>query len=270
LFVIQKKYIWWSLGKVRTRKKNVINVILDPFIDFLLFKASCVMARNTLAKSYYIDEKFIPKEKVIVAPNSMNHHKEVLPKSSTVEFLTSLKGNSTVMLYVGALTSTKRPADLIYSLKHILNLNPYSDLKLWFVGDGPEKNALEQLVQDLSLVNNVNFFGKIFDGVGAYFQVSDFVVVPGLGGLVINHAMIYGKPVISRLADGTELDLVVDGVTGFIVDDYKLENLVDKIILIINSDLGLMSKNCKLLVSDTWNIDIMFSRNLDCIYFKGN
>ncbi|WP_182052799.1 glycosyltransferase [Vibrio sp. B1FIG11] len=267
-FIFNKKYVWWSLGKVRTRKKNIVNKFLDPIVDFLLLRASCVMARNTLAQSYYINEKGINASKVIVAPNSMNHHKvENFTEENRVKLLKTKK-NSQVMLYVGALTDLKRPEDLVFSLSALLEKNSDLDLQLWFVGDGPERTALELLVKKLEIEEYVTFFGKVFDGVGLYFEESDFVVVPGLGGLVINHAMIHGRPVISRLADGTELDLIEDGVTGFLVGDYEASTLVDKISLLLESDLQEMSKNCVNKVSNEWNIDIMYERALECIYLE--
>ncbi|OXD83109.1 hypothetical protein CE135_11140 [Vibrio parahaemolyticus] len=263
-----KKYVWWSLGKVRTRKKNIINKILDPIIEFLLNNACCVMARNTLAKKYYVNDKDFDDCRVIVAPNSMNHHKENDVNIERRLELKEIKNESIIMLYVGALTNLKRPKDLLFSIESLLKIDPSIDLQLWFVGDGPEREKLEQLTQSLNLSKNVKFFGKVFDGVGAYFELSDFVVVPGLGGLVINHAMIYGKPVISRLADGTELDLIEDGLTGYLVDGYEIDKLVEKISLMLNSDLATMSENCLRKVRDQWNIDIMYDRTLQCIDFK--
>src|SRR5690606_1435474 len=70
-----KKYVWWSLGKVRTRKKNIINKLLDPIVDFLLNKSNCVMTRTTWAKKYYTEVKGISEQKIIVAPNSMDEDK---------------------------------------------------------------------------------------------------------------------------------------------------------------------------------------------------
>ncbi|WP_146075854.1 glycosyltransferase family 4 protein, partial [Vibrio jasicida] len=266
--VFGKKYVWWSLGKVRTRRKNVINTVLDPFVDFLLDNCSCVMARNTLAKRFYVEEKKFDESRVIVAPNSMNHHKEGYLDIGKKAELLEHKKSSTVMLYVGALTELKRPKDLLYSMEALLKIHPNLNLKLWIVGGGPERDNLEKLAKDLGINKYVDFFGKVFDGVGAYFELSDFVVVPGLGGLVINHAMIYGKPVISRLADGTELDLIEDGSTGYIVEGYEMSKLVEKISLILDSDLIAMSKNCKSKVREQWNIDIMYERTLQCIDFK--
>lgn len=267
--VFNKKYIWWSLGKVRTRKKNIINKIFDPIVDFLLNRASCVMARNSLAKDYYINSKGIREDKIIVAPNSMDHYKaSKMTNLALVEKLTAKK-NALVMLYVGALTEHKRPIDLIHALKEISSRSDVDTPELWFVGDGPEMDTLKEEAEKLQLQQHVTFFGKVFDGVGSYFEASDFVVVPGLGGLVINHAMIFGKPVISRLADGTELDLIIDGETGYLVNGYQQDELVDKIVSILDRNkINSMSVNCIDKVKDDWNIDIMYSRVVECIEFK--
>src|SRR5690606_30090889 len=207
-----RRYVWWSLGKVRTRRKNLINLMFDPIVDHLLYGASCVMARTSYAKKYYTEVKRVAERKVIVAPNSMDNHKALQElDSSVVCRLREINPGYRTVLYVGALTVPKRPMDLLEAF----NLLPWKEhkLQLWFVGDGPERENLQRRALEMGMGKSVLFFGKIFDGVGNYFEASDLVVVPGLGGLVINHAMIFGRPVVSRLADGTELDLVEDGKT---------------------------------------------------------
>lgn len=267
--LFRKKYVWWSLGKVRTRKKTLVNIALDPVVDFLLRRANCVMTRTTWAKEYYVNVKAIPSDKVIVAPNSMD---EVLARSEVDAMLVKkLKSDSggPVVLYVGALTLQKRPGDLVEAFARLLKRPGHATCKLWFVGDGAEKHNLISRAKELGIERNVIFFGKVFEGVGNYFSAADVVVVPGLGGLVINHAMIFGKPVVSRLADGTELDLVVPGETGFLLDDYDIDNLAGAIETVLSPDnLGRMSENAKDLVDDFWNIETMISRVNQCIEFR--
>lgn len=72
---------------------------------------------------------------------------------------------------------------------------------------------MERLVAQ-EVVPGVRFFGRIVDGVGAYFAAADVVVLPGIGGLALNEAMFWGRPCVVSVADGTEDDLVIDGVTG--------------------------------------------------------
>lgn len=268
--IFRKGYVWWSLGKVRTRKKNIVNSVLDPLVSFLLRRAACVMARTTWAKRYYVEHKLVPESKVIVAPNSMD---ESLARAEVDESLISkLRGEDTdyVILYVGALTESKRPQDLVQAFS-LLSKNPkYKNCELWFVGDGPQMGMLRSLVKCLHIEDRVKFFGKIFEGVGSYFSAADMVVVPGLGGLVINHAMIFGKPVVSRLADGTELDLVVSGETGFLLEDESIENMAEAISkVLLPENLERMSANAKAKVDQFWNMRVMIERVNCCIEIAG-
>lgn len=269
--IFRKRYVWWSLGKVRTRHKNIVNKIFDPLIDFLLFRANCVMARTSWAKKYYVETKCIASDRVIVAPNSMD---EKLARSEVDEgVINRLREgvSGQIILYVGALTSQKRPADLLDAFSHLVAMPEYAASALWFVGDGPERNKLVELATELGLEGKVCFFGKVFEGVGNYFSAADIVVVPGLGGLVINHAMIFGKPVVSRLADGTELDLVVSGETGILLEDYDITKLSEAIATVLRPEnLSRMSKNARSKVDEFWNIETMISRVNSCIEFDVN
>lgn len=263
--------MWWSLGKVRTRKKNIINKILDPIVDFLLYKANCIMTRTSWAKKYYIEDKGILPNKIIVAPNSMDEDKARAEVNISLvkELKEQYKGN--IILYVGALTEEKKPKDLIdaynYLVKNkLLNKSTY----LWFVGAGPESESLKNYVSTLGLQDDIVFWGKVFDGVGSYFQASDMVVVPGLGGLVINHAMIFGKPVVSRVADGTELDLVENEITGYLLEDNDIQTLALAIKkTLLPENLILMSEAARNKVDSFWNIKTMISRVEECIQYKG-
>jgi len=258
-----KKYIWWSLGKVRTRKKGRINKILDPVVDFLLNNSSIIMARNTYAKQYYIDVKGLKDSNIIVAPNSMDGAKAIREVDEILvkDLINEKKG--TTFLYVGGLVKTKRPADLIEAFSVILKTG---DATLWFVGEGPELESLQQLVRDLNLEDSVRFFGKVFNGVGSYFKAADVVVVPGLGGLVINHAMIFGKPVICGIADGTELDLIKDGLTGYLLKEGGVDSLIWAMKKIIKTDIAeIMRPHILDLIDKEWNIELMYKRCNDCI-----
>ncbi|TMN77036.1 MULTISPECIES: glycosyltransferase [unclassified Pseudoalteromonas] len=266
-FVFRKNYVWWSLGKVRTRKKNIINKFFDPIINNQIKNAKCIMARNSYAKDYYIENGLKNATDIIVAPNSMNNYKALNELDSTIqERLYGIKGNKKVILYVGALVEDKCPSDLLEAFSLLEN---NSDLLLWYVGAGPELNKLKEQAALLGIFDKVNFFGKIFDGVGNYFNVSDLVVVPGLGGLVINHAMIFSCPVISRLADGTEQDLVIDDVTGYLVkgsSNKELARKIDKIF--IDEKYTSFGLNASKLIASTWNIDVMYQKVNECIEYK--
>jgi glycosyltransferase involved in cell wall biosynthesis len=116
-----------------------------------------------------------------------------------------------LFLYVGALLREKR-VDLL--LNAFARLNQPSRTALWIVGDGPEREALQAQAKTLDMPSII-FWGRIVDEADAFFAACDAFVLPGIGGLALNQAMFFGKPCICAQADGTEDDLVVDGVTGW-------------------------------------------------------
>jgi glycosyltransferase involved in cell wall biosynthesis len=62
------------------------------------------------------------------------------------------------------------------------------------------------------------------------FIASDIFILPGSGGLAVHQAMSYGKPVIVSFGDGTEADLVREGVNGVFVHPGDVTGLRQKIV----------------------------------------
>jgi len=119
-----------------------------------------------------------------------------------------------VVLFVGALVDPKR-VDLLIEAFH-MKASAHPDWHLVIVGDGVAHSSLEtQCLKDD--VPRVHFVGRVIDEVYAYFALCDVFVLPALGGLALNDAMICRKPVISGAADDTEKDLIVDGQTGYLL-----------------------------------------------------
>jgi glycosyltransferase involved in cell wall biosynthesis len=269
--VCGKPYLWWSLGKVRTRPVGVLPRLLRPVVRYMLKGARRIVARNSFAKDYYIREMGIDRDKIVVAPNSVDEEKarRQLEASELARLRSSSSGP--VLLYVGAMVAAKRPCDLIDVIPILDDLLPdLGRVEVWYVGDGPERRRVEEAVQNRGLSRRVKFFGRITDGVGNYFSAADVVVVPGLGGLVIHHAMIFGAPVVSRPADGTELDLIENDRTGVLVEDESIQGLAEAIERVLRCNMnGEMSGYILDKVNNEWNMALMISRFKEAIACNG-
>ena len=46
-----------------------------------------------------------------------------------------------------------------------------------------------------------------------YYNIADFLILPGLGGLSINQSLAFNLPALVNKADGSEFDLVMNGIT---------------------------------------------------------
>jgi glycosyltransferase involved in cell wall biosynthesis len=106
------------------------------------------------------------------------------------------------ILFVGRLQARKRVDYLVRACAD-LGSSPH----LIIVGEGPEREALESLAQDI--YPGAEFLGaKHGAELAPYFKEADLFVLPGTGGLAVQQAMSYGLPVIVAQGDGTQDDLV--------------------------------------------------------------
>ncbi|MBD2704537.1 glycosyltransferase family 4 protein [Spirosoma sp. BT702] len=126
-------------------------------------------------------------------------------------------------IFVGRLISAKNLPTLVTSFANAQKQSTMG--KNWgliFLGDGPEKESLQQQTQKLVLIDSVHFLpGRPWFQVPDVLALSDILVLPSLSepwGLVVNEAMVCGLPVIVSDRCGCVPDLVRDGQTGFIFD----------------------------------------------------
>lgn len=127
----------------------------------------------------------------------------------------ALGPNERALLFVGRLGREKNVELLLHALWHARDPN----LRLVIAGDGPHREYLESLVDELDLRSKVTFLGylKGAETVAAYHLAHGFAFASTTEtqGLVIGEAMAAGLPVIA-VEDHAVEDFVVDGRSGVI------------------------------------------------------
>lgn len=103
------------------------------------------------------------------------------------------------------------------------------DYTLVIVGDGEQRNELEEFTQQHELQNCVKWLGWVdYGALSAYFQIADVFVFPTLEdtwGMVVLEAMAFGKPILcSKWAGASEM--VVEGENGYVFDPHTPEDLM--------------------------------------------
>lgn len=117
---------------------------------------------------------------------------------------------------VGVLIPRKGHALLLRAMAQVAP--DFPDVRLWIVGDGPERTHLEEQAHQLNLAGRVLFLGQRPDVADLLAQMDVFVLPSFVEGLptVVLESMACGTPVvISQIAGNTEL--VEDGITGWLV-----------------------------------------------------
>ena len=144
-----------------------------------------------------------------------------------------------IVLYVGRFTKPKGMDDLLHAAPCL-----DGDTGVYFVGGEPSEEHLEFCKEKkLSHVHFVGFKKK--EALADYYKAADLLVLPtksDVWGLVINEAMALGLPVITTDRCVAGLELVENGVNGYIVpvDDQKA--LEEKILEVLHGDYRQMGR----------------------------
>ncbi|MFH1977712.1 MAG: N-acetyl-alpha-D-glucosaminyl L-malate synthase BshA [Candidatus Aenigmatarchaeota archaeon] len=148
---------------------------------------------------------------------------------------------ATVFYHVSNLRPVKNPNLLIDSMSYLVNENSRTDAYMVIIGDGPDKQALQDRARGLNLGDHVIFTGSINRvEIPKYTQAGDALVLPSAQesfGLVNLEAMHTGKPVIASNVGGIP-EVVANGESGLLFDIKDPRELVKHMeTLLDNPDL---------------------------------
>ena len=121
------------------------------------------------------------------------------------------------------------------------DMNP--SIGVYIIGGKPTKDYLEKVsMYKLTNVHFVDFMGK--EELSEYYKAADLFVLPtreDIWGLVINEAMCYGLPVVTTNRCVAGLEMVQQGMNGYIVPVDSVKELKDAMETALNSNLYEMS-----------------------------
>jgi glycosyltransferase involved in cell wall biosynthesis len=211
-------YIWWSLGAIPDRPFSIRSLIGDSLQRWFATKSCAVLAYSNHGANFFLNLG-IPENKIFVGYNTLDERAISKSVENSINFASGLKEelgllSNPAAIFSGTINSGKRGDLLIKALAKAKIINNDINPVLIIMGDGPELGKLKVLAAELGVQNAVRFVGRQHEKASAYFLLADFAVMPGLGGLAINHSFAHGLPMICGPADGCELDLVKTGKTG--------------------------------------------------------
>lgn len=175
----------------------------------------------------------VPAEKIFIAANSPDTDELLATYDEVLTQPAILPHNPHRIIHVGRLVKWKRVDMLIQS---IVNLSAdLPDIELVVIGFGPEEETLKQLAIKLGVADRVLFIGGVYESLnlGRYLHASAVYVLGGMGGLSINDAMCFAKPVVCSVADGTEKRLVREDYNGYYFkngDQVSLDDSIKKLL----------------------------------------
>ena len=228
------KLILWGLGEIPNRKASLYKRMAWPVIRFIWKRCDAIISYSNYGRNVYLREG-VSHTSIFVAANAIDlgDVTERISFYNSNSALPSRIHGRLVILFVGRLEPLKFVDDLLLAYKTILISHP--NCMLFIVGEGSQRSKLENLSRDLGL-DNCYFEGcRDINTVSEYFAFADVCAVPGEGGLVINHSLSHGVPVVVSTCDGTEFDLVTDGSNGVFFERGNNIDLAEKITYVLKN-----------------------------------
>jgi colanic acid/amylovoran biosynthesis glycosyltransferase len=150
--------------------------------------------------------------------------------------LLDISGSKKDFLFVGRFVEKKSPGSLVKAFK--LVAEKYPDARLWMVGDGPLFNETKNLVNQLHLEDHITLTGiqtpveirNLMKRMRGFVQHSVTAKNGDKEGtpVTVLEASSSGLPVVSTRHAGIK-EAVIDGVTGFLTDEYDISGMAGKI-----------------------------------------
>jgi glycosyltransferase involved in cell wall biosynthesis len=131
-----------------------------------------------------------------------------------------------VVGWIGRMTAIKRVDDILLAFRSLLERGV--EARLCLVGDGPDREEIEQRAHDLGISRSVLFVGYQRD-VAPYYALFDTLVLPSANEgtpVVAIEALAAGRPVVATRVGGVP-DVVEDGADGLLVRVGDVRGIVD-------------------------------------------
>ncbi|GMQ82266.1 MAG: N-acetyl-alpha-D-glucosaminyl L-malate synthase BshA [Rhodothermia bacterium] len=141
----------------------------------------------------------------------------------------------TLLVHVSNFRPVKRATDVVEIFSQLLQ-EGYS-VKLFLVGDGPDRAPTEHLARELGVIDDIRFLGKQ-EPVEELLSIADIFLMPSGSetfGLAALEAMSCGVPVVASDIGGLP-ELITDGETGLLCPLGDIDSFAEKTRLLIEDE----------------------------------
>lgn len=229
--VFNKPYSVWCCGYY-----NLFSPPAKITSKFALKNAHAVIA---LTEDMKREIQKVCNREVFVIPNGIDLKSFDGLSREHVRRKLKIPNKQKIIVFVGTLRPVKGLKYLIQAMDIIAKHDTL--VKLMLVGDGEERQSLQELVKELDLENRVIFMGKVSnEEVPEYMVAADVFVLPSLQegfGIVNLEAMACGLPIVTTNVKGLP-EIVKHGENGLLVEPKNPAQIAEKVLqLLENSEL---------------------------------
>jgi len=207
------------------------------FVRMILKHTRAVVCQD---KTFYsaLVQLGVAESKIICIPNGLDRQLfQPCPKEEARKKL-GLNGNAEYILAVGRLSKSKGHADLILAFKQLLS--HHKNLQLIIVGEGEEKQALQDLAQKEGLADKITLAGlQEHTIIPIWLNAADIFVLPShLEGTpnILLEAMACGLPVIATKVGGVE-EIITNQQNGLLIQPGSSNEIENALSLILKGPM---------------------------------
>lgn len=139
-----------------------------------------------------------------------------------------------ILVHTSNFRKVKRVGDVVKIFEKVYQKVPS---KLLLIGDGPERQNVEELCRDIGLCDEIRFLGKQ-DAVEEILAISDLFIMPSESesfGLAALEAMACEVPVISTNIGGLP-EVNIEGITGFLSNVGDINEMADNAVRLLSNE----------------------------------
>ncbi len=227
---LRKPYLVYGRGS---------DIYLSSRFDRLLARLTLAKADAVIAQTNDMKDTMhkLCNRDILVIPNGVDADRFSNLSRKESRSKLNINGNDRVILFVGGLRLVKGVRYLIESMNIIRH--EYQNIRLLIVGNGKERQNLENITEKLNLTECISFMGWVpNEAIQEYMAASDILVLPSLSEgfpVTILEAMASGLPIVCTKVGGMS-EIVIDGENGYLIEPKNSMEIAEKVLLLLKND----------------------------------
>jgi len=201
------------------RLREFLYRLTDPFCDLTTQVSQAGLER-------YIQVGAVPRHKIRYIPNGVDTERFKPNLEDRLKVRKELGVDGFAWLAVGRFDPPKDYPNMLQAFARVVRERSHTTLLI--AGDGPLRKAVESMALDLGISGYVGFLGirrdvsQLMNAADAYVMSSSWEGMP----MVLLEASATGLPIVATDVGGNR-EVVLDGITGFLVPPRNPEALAE-------------------------------------------